>query len=252
MNPRRRLARRCCAVAGVAAALMVCACLTPPPPVAAIPATGLAVRLYVVGASAQDARRTFEAARQNNKALSIVNEGGDGEVLVALESDSPKCTAPTGLCSFRVFFRVRGNDLVTRREGETSIMASASACYDLCAKALSMVVVRVLEEAALGLRPRTAEDVDASPVREVTIDASLGSDASRTPGPTAKRKALSTKEAAAKPAPVDRLICGVARGNQLPADEVERRTGQVEVLKRLGILDSVEYDCLRKAYLERL
>src|SRR5262245_44542187 len=71
------------------------ACVEPPPKIAAIPSTGLAVRLHVFGASALDARRTFDAAKANNKNFRIVQEGGDGELLVGLDNDSPKCVEPT-------------------------------------------------------------------------------------------------------------------------------------------------------------
>ncbi len=37
-----------------------------------------------------------------------------------------------------------------------------------------------------------------------------------------------------------------------PAAEAEKRAAQVEILKRLSVLDQDEYDCLRKAYLSRL
>ncbi|MGH7281783.1 MAG: hypothetical protein ACRELY_09695, partial [Polyangiaceae bacterium] len=54
---------------------------------------------------------------------------------------------------------------------------------------------------------------------------------------------------AGKPEPT---ICAVGHGAHLPSDEAEKRAAQVEVLKRINVLDQDEYDCLRKAYLERL
>jgi hypothetical protein len=56
------------------------------------------------------------------------------------------------------------------------------------------------------------------------------------------------KDRAAKDSP----LCSIARGPQLKADEAERRAAQVEVLHRIDVLSQDEYDCLRKAYLDRL
>ena len=54
------------------------------------------------------------------------------------------------------------------------------------------------------------------------------------------------------PAKTTPAMCTVATGPRLPTEEAEGRAAQVEVLKRLGVLEQSEYDCLRKAYLSRL
>ena len=79
------------ALGGMVLVVSVHACVEPPPKIAAIPATGLSLRVYAFGASAQEMRRAFEAVHQNNHAFTVVNEGGDGDALVGLENDSPKC-----------------------------------------------------------------------------------------------------------------------------------------------------------------
>src|SRR5438105_412303 len=136
-----------------AAAIVVYACVEPPPKISAIPTNGLALKVFVFGASAQEARRAFQAVKETNQSFSIVNEGGDGELLVGLENDAPKCVQPTALCQYRVAFRVRNyKGEVVHSAVATTISASSDRCPDLCAKALNNMVVKVVEAAATALK----------------------------------------------------------------------------------------------------
>ncbi len=204
------------------------ACMEVPPKLPAIPASGLALRVYAFGASAQDARRAFEAVHQNNTQFTVVNQGGDGEVIVGLENDSPKCVAPTALCSFKISYRVRDNKGEVLHAATTTVSTNSDRCSAVCSKALVDVAVTVVEAAAAVLR------TGAAPDGGVETTAAVGA---RTAGPPPK----------ALPA-----MCSVGSGPRLPAEEAEKRAAQVEVLKRLSLLDQEEYDCLRKAYLARL
>jgi hypothetical protein len=237
------------------AVLGVYACGEAPPKIAAIPSGGLALRVYTFGASAEDARHAFQAVKENNKSFSVVREGGDGEVLVGLDNDSPKCVAPTGLCSFKISYRIRDNNGVVLQAATTSVTATSEHCADLCSKALNNVAVKVVEAASAVLKSGSASgdgsvaampdggDLDAT---AAAIDAALVPDA--TPAAHATKPA-SKKDAGPEPEPA---ICAIGHGLHLPSDEAERRAAQVEVLKRLSILEQDEYDCLRKAYLDRL
>src|SRR5688500_14421438 len=122
-------------LAGSFVAVAFSACVEPPPKIDSIPPSGLSLRLHTFGASAQDARSAFQAVRQTNKGFALVREGGDGEVLVGLENDSPKCVAPTALCSFKVAVRIRNNAGKVVHSGITQVSANADRCADLCDKA---------------------------------------------------------------------------------------------------------------------
>ena len=249
--------------AAVALAVVgIYACAEAPPKIAAIPSGGLAIRLYTFGAAAEDARRSFQAVKENNKTFSVVREGGDGEVLLGLDNDSPKCVAPTGLCSFKISYRIKDNNGVVLQAMTTSVTATSEHCSDLCSKALNNVAVKVVEAASAVLKSGSASgdasldamldgsDLDASSV-PATVDAAIAPDAAppTAHGKPAAKKDAGSPEVASKAEPA---ICAVGHGLHLPSDEAERRAAQVEVLKRLSIIDQDEYDCLRKAYLDRL
>jgi hypothetical protein len=246
------------------AVLGIYACAEAPPKIASIPSSGLALRVYTFGAAAEDARRAFQAVKENNKSFSVVREGGDGEVLLGLDNDSPKCVAPTGLCSFKISYRIRDNNGVILQAATTSVTATSEHCADLCSKALNNVAVKVVEAASAVLKPGgvsseasldgmtlDASDPDATSLG-LPLDAAVVPEAS---APTAHgpksnaKKDAGPVEAPSKPEPA---ICAIGHGLHLPSDEAERRAAQVEVLKRLSILEQDEYDCLRKAYLDRL
>ena len=74
--------------------------------------------------------------------------------------------------------------------------------------------------------------------------------------PAKKAGAKPTGSAAASkaeaPPKAEPAICAIAHGPHLPSEEAEKRAAQVEALKRLEVLTQDEYDCLRKAYLDRL
>jgi hypothetical protein len=228
-------------------ALFLAACVDPPPKISAIPSSGLALKIYVFGASAQEARRAFEAAKQNNQGFSVVNEGGDGEVLIGLENDSPKCVPPTALCSYRVAFRVKSYKGDVVHTSATTVSANADRCADLCAKALNNLVVKVVETAANSLKngPPPAEEKDPE-------DAGADAEVDAAPPPIVRGKKPPPPKKVEPPPKPTPPICTVATGPRLASEEAEKRAAQVEVLKRLNVIDQDEYDCLRKAYLDRL
>jgi hypothetical protein len=227
------------------------ACVEPPPKIASIPSNGLALRVHVFGASAYDARSTIEAVKENNKSFKVVTEGGDGEVLLGLENDSPHCVAPTALCSYKIAMRIKDRKGTVVHQSVSTVQASAERCADLCSKALNNVAVKVVETAASvlgggapagdasveGVEGGELALADAAPVVEA------GSPAKAKKGPPAPK---------AEPPKATPVICAVGSGARLPSEEAEKRTAQVEALKRLGVLEQDEYDCLRKAYLDRL
>lgn len=249
-------------IAAVAiAALGIYACVEPPPKIAAIPSSGLALRVYTFGAAAEDARRAFQAVKENNKAFSVVREGGDGEVLVGLDNDSPQCVPPTGLCSFKISYRIRDNSGAIVQAATTSVNATSEHCADLCSKALNNVAVRVVEAASAALKSGTSlgdasmamvgagTDLDAtsSALSAAAVPLDASAIATRPPKPASKKDGGAPVASKTEPA-----ICSVGHGLHLESEEAERRAAQVEVLKRLSIIDQDEYDCLRKAYLDRL
>ncbi len=237
-----------------ALAVLVEACVEPPPKIDSIPASGLALRVTVFGASAEDMRRSLEAVKQNNKSFSLVTDGGDGEVLVGLDNDSPACVAPTALCSYKVAYRIRDNEGKTIAEETTSVNATSDHCSGLCAKALNNISVKVVEAAAAALKgsvSSTAYDGGEPPDGAIVGGELAEAVDAAPPAPTHHHSKSKTAPPvdAAKPEPT---ICSVGHGAHLPSDEAEKRAAQVEVLKRINVLDQDEYDCLRKAYLERL
>jgi hypothetical protein len=250
------------AVCGGALVLAVAfsACVEPPPKIDAIPAGGLSLRVFAFGASAQEARSAFDAAKRNNKNLAIVHEGGDGELLIGLENDSPKCVAPTALCSFKVAIRVRDNQGKVLHASTQTASANAERCADLCTKALNGAVVKAIEAAAGVLKSSSGSDEAGAPdASEASVEGDAGADASVDAAADASAKAAvkkqagkTTKAEASPPPTKEPAICEIGHGPHLPAEEAEKRAAQVEALKRIGILDQEEYDCLRKAYLDRL
>ena len=251
------------------AAAAAWACVEPPPKIAAIPPSGLSIRLHVFGANAMDAKQTFDAAKQNNKTLHIVQQGGDGEVLVGLDNDSPKCVEPTALCSYKVVYRVKNANGEVVALGATSASANADRCSDLCARALNQVTVKVLEVASAALKGGGATIADASadppeagavatsdeggaPADAGAADAEPEGKPKPKTGAKKKPKEKEPPPAEPKKAEPIPLLCTVGPGNRLKSEDAERRAAQVDALKRLGILEQAEYDCLRKAYLERL
>jgi hypothetical protein len=229
------------------------ACVEPPPKIDSIPASGLSLRVKVFGASAQDSEKSFEAVKQNNKNFAIVQDGGDGEVLVGLDNDSPACVPPTGLCSYKVSYRIRDNAGNVVAQETTSVQATSDHCQGLCAKALTNVSVKVVEAASNALKSSGPADSDSGAgglgLSGGADSADGGADAAAIAHP---KKAKDKPKVEPAPSKAEPAICAVGHGNHLPSDEAERRAAQVEVLKRLDVLSQEEYDCLRKAYLDRL
>lgn len=228
------------------------ACVEPPPKIDSIPASGLSLRVKIFGASAQDSENSFQAVKQNNKNFAIVQDGGDGEVLVGLDNDSPACVPPTGLCSYKVSYRIRDNAGNVVAQETTSVQATSDHCNGLCAKALTNVSVKVVEAASNALKSSGSATSDSDGGTATTSSTTEIADASNETAPIAKPKKSKEKKVEAAPAKGEPAICAVGHGNHLPSDEAERRAAQVEVLKRLNVLSQDEYDCLRKAYLDRL
>ena len=232
-----------------AVAVGIYACVEPPPKIDSIPSSGLSLRVTVFGASAEDMKHSLEAVKANNKTFSVVTDGGDGEVLLGLDNDSPACVAPTALCSYKVSYRIRDNEGKTVAEETTSVNATADHCSGLCAKALNNISVKVVQAAAAALKgaPLPPPDPDAAVVAPDADVADAGIEA-----PVVAHHKSKSKTPVVDAAKPDPPICAVGHGAHLPSEEAEKRAAQVEVLKRIGVLDQDEYDCLRKAYLERL
>jgi hypothetical protein len=244
------------------------ACVEPPPKIASIPASGLALKVHVFGADAQEARGYFDSAKGNNRGLSIVQEGGDGDVLVGLENDSPKCVAPTALCSYKVSFRVRDRKGETLQTTTTTVSATSDKCAELCSKALVQVVTKVIDTSAgLLVAAGSVTNHEAGVEQEASVTTTSADEAGapatsasaepEPPTPTGKPGAkkkppIKPEPPKVEPARPEPVICAVGHGGRLPSDEAERRTAQVEALKRINVIDQAEYDCLRKAYLNRL
>ena len=245
---KRPLARALVLAVLTAVAVGLYACYEAPPKIAAIPTSGLALRVYAFGASAQDLRQTFEAVKQNNKQFSVVQEGGDGEILIGLDNDSPKCVAPTALCSYRVAYRIRDNAGKALFTTTTTGSANSDRCADLCQKVLINIVVKAVEQASTLLKAAGGTPDDASVELGDAGAADAGADAASPPD-----AGKASKKGKAEPPPkVIPPMCTVGAGAHLPTQEAETRAAQVEALKRLNVLDQAEYDCLRKAYLDRL
>jgi hypothetical protein len=193
------------------------ACLKPAPKLAHFPPQGVALRVDVFGAQAEQARSMFESVRNSNRGLSFVKELADGEVLVGLEQSTVPCVEPTAYCEFRVAMRVRNPAGSVVHAAQTTVGASGDSCYRICDQALQNVATLAVSKAAELLKGESAGAVEVSKSR---------------------RK--------------EPLMCGVGVGPRLPSDEVERRISQVDALKRQGILDPDEFGCLRKSLLTRL
>ena len=256
-------------LAGSFLAASFAACMEPPPKIDSIPASGLSLRLHNFGASAQDARSAFQAVRQSNKNFALVREGGDGEVLVGLENDSPKCVAPTALCSYKVAVRIKNNAGKVVHSSVFDVSANGERCGDLCDKALNSMVVKVIDAAVASLKsgsdaadggasdgeaPVAAADTSDGGEAVAVADAAAPPTAKAASKKPEKKDGKDSKDAKDKSASSGKEppICTIAHGPQLKADEAERRAAQVEALHRMTVLAQDEYDCLRKAYLDRL
>ncbi|HEX7665687.1 MAG TPA: hypothetical protein VF407_14270 [Polyangiaceae bacterium] len=232
------------------AAVGVYACVEPPPKIDSIPQSGLSLRVTAFGASAEDMKSQLRAVKQNNKGFSVVADGGDGEVLIGLDNDSPTCVQPTALCSYKVAYRIRDNDGKIVAEDVTEVTATSEKCMGLCTKALNDISVRVVEAASASLK-NGAQVASASDGGDVSPSTTAASTETGDVADAGHKKSKPKTAAPAAPAK-EPALCAVGHGNRLPSDEAEKRAAQVEVLKRIGTIDQDEYDCLRKAYLERL
>src|ERR1700683_1988575 len=126
-----------------AALVVAChGCVEPPPKINSLPPAGLAMRVHVFGSSAADVNQALIAANKTNPPLHVVNEGGDGDVFLGLENDSPMCVPPTGLCSFKVSYRVRDKAGEVVATNTTSVTAQSDRCANLCSVAVNNVVVK--------------------------------------------------------------------------------------------------------------
>jgi len=245
--PRRSLGRLAALALGSLLAVGVLhACVEPPPKIAAIPPTGLTLRVHVFGASASEARRAIGSVKENNQTFSLVKEGGDGEVVLGLENDSPKCVAPTAICSFKIAVRIKDREGKVVHTSSAVVNASSDRCADLCEKALVDVAVKVVELASASLR---GGEVDAGHAEDAEVEASAVSEGGPPEKKHGKKPKPDPKPEAQKAEPT---MCSVGHGQRLPTEEAEKRAAQVEALKRLSVLEQDEYDCLRKAYLDRL
>jgi hypothetical protein len=219
----------------------------------------LGTRRHGIAAASQDGagRHIVPMLEHAFQHIEVGLDGDLGEVLVGLENDSPKCVPPTGLCSFRVSYRIRDNAGNVVSASSTNVSATADSCSALCEKAINNVAVKVVEVAAGVLKGDGNGPVDsgipAEADAEVTtpVDAGSPSPDASAPVPRGSKKPRPKAEAPPPPKP-DPLICSVGAGSRLPTAEAEKRAAQVEILKRLNVLDQDEYDCLRKAYLSRL
>lgn len=251
---------------GVTGALAV-ACVEAPPALPALASKPLSIRLHVFGADAEDAHDAVVSLKRNNPGFAVVQDGGDGDVLIGIEKDSAQCVEPTALCSYRISYRVRrvGGEVVLSRD--ETVLADSDSCSRLCDKALNKVAIKAVEDAANALRdapaaapsasaPSPAESASAAPGAKAAPGSSAKTEPSAKPPPGGKPAASDKPPAGAAPAdaaaPPTKGMCSVAVGPALPAKEAERRVAQVDALKRLGVIDEAEFDCLRKAYLERL
>ena len=227
-------------LAGSFIAASFAACMEPPPKIDSIPPSGLSLRLHNFGASAQDARSAFQAVRQTNKNFALVREGGDGEVLVGLENDSPKCVAPTALCSFKVAVRIKDNAGKVVHASVFDVSANGERCGDLCDKALNGMVVKVIDAAVASLK--VGEDTtdggggdgeahvaasDISDAGESVADAAAPPAAKAASKKPEKKDAKDPKDKAAGSGK-EPSICAIAHGPQLKTDEAERRAAQDE------------------------
>ncbi|MCC6748582.1 MAG: hypothetical protein IT371_13045 [Deltaproteobacteria bacterium] len=217
------------------ATTVLCGCLLEPAPkIAALPPAGLALRVDVFGAQAEDGRGMFDSVRQTNPRLRFVKEGGDGEILMGLDRDNAACVPPTAYCEYRVALRVRDATKKVVHFELTTVGASAESCAMICERALQKAAGLAVEKAAKALKGEKL----APPAAE---EASASDDAR---GRAARRPARAPRR--------ETGLCGIAVGGRLPSEDAEKRIAQVDALKRQGLLEPEELTCLRKTFLSRL
>lgn len=193
-------------------------CMPRPPKIAALPAAPktFALRLHVFGAEAIDARSLFESVRRSNDQLEYVPYGGDGELLMGIDAIPGRCVEPTAYCEYRVGIRVKNGKGQVVYSQAHKISQTAASCSNLCRITLQKAASFAVEQAAISILKGANSDMS-------------GSAASDEPA-----------------------ICKVGKGARLPSEDAEIRMAQVDALKRQGVLDESEFDCLRKALLDRL
>jgi hypothetical protein len=240
---RTRLRRTILVLAALTSAAFAAACIEPPPVIPSIPASGLKLRVFAFGYFAENAVSTFDSVTQNNPSFAVVQQGGDGEVLIGLEQDTPSCVEPTALCSLRVSYRVKNPQGVVVKADSELVSANSDRCMNICERALTSAIGRIVDKAAVALKSGAA-----APAAEPTPEPSAEADAGGSKG----KKGAAAPPPAPKASKLEAGICSVGTGPRLPSEEAERRVGQVEALKRLGVIDNEEFECLRKAYLARL
>lgn len=218
--------------------LLLVSCMEPAPKIDAIPSTGLALRVHVFGAAAEDGRAMFNSVRDTNQKLRFVQEGGDGEVLLGIDQDNARCVEPTAYCEFRVAYRIRNASGKVVFAEATKVGLSADSCSSLCRRALQKAAVIAVEKAASAL---TAQKDDQS---EKSEKPEKSGDDSPAGAPTGKRGSRAKRR--------QPPICQVGAGPRLPSEEAEKRMAQIDALKRQEVLDEEEFECLRKAFLARL
>jgi hypothetical protein len=209
-----------------AAGLASTSCLAPAPKIPHFPPR-VALRIDVFGADAGSARSMFESVHRSNQGLSYVSSGGDGEILLGLDRDRARCVEPTAYCEYRVVLRIRNSAGAIVHSEQSSIGASAESCSRICDRALQRAATVAVSKAADLLKGESAGAVEP-PVKE--------------PAPTRSSRGKRKEP----------LVCAIASGTRLPSEEVEKRVAQADALRRQGILDQDEFDCLRKAFLSRL
>lgn len=251
-------------------------CVAPPPSISALQGQNLAIKVFVFGADAEDAKSAFEGVHSNNPTFTVVQSGGDADVLVGIEKDSAKCVEPTALCSYRISYRVRNAAGDLLKEDSATVLQDADSCARLCKKVLNKVAVTVVEATASVVKsgapaPSSSAAAEPSPVVTAEPDASTSAAPSASAEPprpawmkTGAKPSGSAKAEPPKPEPPkaeppkpaskskESKICSVGTGPKLPPEEAEKRVAQVDALKRLGVITQEEFDCLRTAYLARL
>ncbi len=254
-------------------ALAGLSCVAPPPSISALSGRNLAIKVFVFGADAEEAKSAFEGVHSNNPTFTVVQSGGDADVLIGIEKDSAKCVEPTALCSYRISYRVRNTKGELLKEDSATILQDADSCSRLCKKVLNKVAATVVEAAAGAVQsgsPAPAASASAEPQPDASAapgaSASAAPSASAEPRPAWTKGVPSAKPSASaeppkpeppKPEPKpsngkEPKICSVGTGPKLPPEEAEKRVAQVDALKRLGVITQDEFDCLRTAYLARL
>ncbi len=245
-------------------------CVAPPPTINALSGRNLAIKVFVFGADAEDAKDAFEGIHSNNQTFTVVQSGGDADVLIGLEKDSAKCVEPTALCSYRISYRVRNPKGELLKEDSQTILQDADSCARLCKKVLNKVAVTVVEAAAAAVQsgsPAPAASASAEPEPEPSAAPSASASAAPSAsvpawkippkGSTSAKPVEPPKPEPPKPEPPkphgkDPKICSVGTGPKRPPEEAEKRVAQIDALKRLAVITEAEFDCLKTAYLARL